>query len=388
VIASKELNQSFHPLPESNSRIYRAPGRVNLIGEHTDYNDGFVMPVAIDFSTWVAVSPRNDRLVLVYSESFREQVTLDLDDLTAQPKGHWSDYVQGVARTLEQAGYRLKGAQLEIRGDVPIGAGLSSSASIEVATGYALLQHSGFAVDRLELSRLCQLAENDFVRMRCGIMDQFVACHGQEGKALLLDCRSLEYELLPLPEDVRLVICNTMVKHRLAGSEYNKRRGECEAGVRHLAQAVPEIRALRDVSLADLESHGRDMTDVIYRRCRYVINENARVLQAKTALENENLSEFGQLMNESHSSLRDDYEVSCRELDVMVDLASEVSGVLGARMTGGGFGGCTINLVRSDAVKQFQRAVREQYQSATGIIPEIYVCRAAAGVTETDYFPC
>ena len=382
MIEAKELSTTFQSLCGSEPRIYRAPARVNLIGEHTDYNEGFVMPAAINFSTRVTVTPRDDRVIAVSSENFQETFKFDLDDTKASAKGHWSDYVRGVALTLEQAGYRLKGAQLQIRGDVPIGAGLSSSASIEVATGYALLQHSGFAIERIELAKLCQRAEQNFVGMRCGIMDQFVACHGQEGRALLLDCRSLEYELLPLPEDVRLVICNTMVKHQLAGSEYNQRRSECEEGVHHLARALPDVRALRDVSLADLEAHGRELPEAVYRRCRHVISENARVLQAKTALENRDLSEFGQLMNESHRSLRDDYEVSCAELDLMVELAREAHGVYGARMTGGGFGGCTINLVKAESCTDFTDSVAREYERSTGVAPEIYVCRAVPGVSE------
>ena len=382
MIEAKELSTTFQSSCGSEPQIYRAPGRVNLIGEHTDYNEGFVMPAAIDFSSWVTVTPRDDRVIAVSSENFQETFNFDLDDMTARARGHWSDYVRGVALTLEQAGYRLKGAQLQIRGDVPIGAGLSSSASIEVATGYALLQHSGFAIERIELAKLCQRAEQNFVGMRCGIMDQFVACHGQEGRALLLDCRSLEYDLLPLPEDVRLVICNTMVKHRLAGSEYNQRRFECEEGVRHLARTLPEVRALRDVSLADLKSHGRELPEAIYRRCRHVISENVRVLQAKTALEKRNLSEFGRLMNESHRSLHDDYEVSCEELELMVELAREAHGVYGARMTGGGFGGCTINLVKAEACVDFTDSVAREYKMSTGVAPEIYVSRTAAGVSK------
>ena len=382
MIEAKELSTTFQSSCGSEPRIYRAPGRVNLIGEHTDYNEGFVMPAAINFSTWVSVTPRDDRVIAVSSENFQETINFDLDDITARAKGHWSDYVRGVALTLEQAGYRLKGAQIQIRGEVPIGAGLSSSASIEVATGYAMLQHSGFAIERIELARLCQRAEQNFVGMRCGIMDQFVACHGQDGRALLLDCRSLEYELLPLPEDVRLVICNTMVKHRLAGSEYNKRRSESEEGVHLLAQRLPNVHALRDLSMADLESDGRDLPEVVYRRCRHVIGENARVLQAKTALENEDLSHFGELMNESHCSLRDDYEVSCEELDLMVEFAREAHGVYGARMTGGGFGGCTINLVKAESCADFTDSVAREYKKSTGVSPEIYVSRTAAGVSE------
>ncbi len=364
------------------SRVFRAPGRVNLIGEHTDYNDGFVMPAAIDFSTWVTISPRDDRVLSVYSENFREQVDFDLDDAAPRPKRHWSDYVKGVAVTLEQSGYRMRGAQLHIRGNVPLGSGLSSSAAIEVATGYALLENSGFAMDRSELAQLCQRAENDFVGLRCGIMDQFISCHGQKGKALLLDCRSLDYRLLPLSDEACLVICNTMVKHELAGGEYNKRRAECEVGVGHLAERLPGVRALRDVTTADLESHGRDLPELVYRRCRHVISENARVVKAGAALERGDLSDFGRLMDESHRSLRDDYEVSCDELDLMVKLARALPGVYGSRMTGGGFGGCTVNLVASEKVEELKRGVADEYQKATGLAPEIYISNAANGAEE------
>jgi galactokinase len=364
------------------SRVFRAPGRVNLIGEHTDYNDGFVMPAAIDFSTWVTISPRDDRVVSVYSENFREQVNFNLDDPALRPKRHWSDYVKGVAVTLERSGYRMRGAQLHIRGDVPLGSGLSSSAAIEVAAGYALLENSGFAIDRAELAQLCQRAENEFVGTRCGIMDQFISCHGQKGKALLLDCRSLEYRLLPLSDEARLVICNTMVKHELAGGKYNKRRAECEEGVGHLAQRLPDVRALRDVTMADLEAHGFDLPELVYQRCRHVISENARVVKAAAALERGDLSDFGRLMGESHRSLRDDYEVSCDELDVMVKLAGALPGIFGARMMGGGFGGCTVNLVAAESVGEFKCIMADAYQKATGIAPEIYICNAADGAEE------
>jgi len=382
VTTARELSAAFRSLHGSEPKIYRAPGRVNIIGEHTDYNDGFVMPAAIDFSTWVAISPRDDRLISVFSENFREQLSFSLDDTAAQARGQWSDYVRGVAVTLEQSGYRLRGAELHIRGDVPIGSGLSSSAAIEVATGLALLRNSGLSVDRAELAQLCQRAENEFVGMRCGIMDQFVSCLGQPGKALLLDCRALAHELLSLPEEVRLVICNTMVKHKLAAGEYNQRRAECEAGISQLARSLPRVGALRDVSEADLESRKDGMTEVVYRRCRHVITENNRVLEAKKALENDNLPKLGRLMNESHQSLRDDYEVSCAELDIMVGLAQQMPNVYGARMTGAGFGGCTINLVTAQAADEFRRVIARDYEAATGIAAEIYVCRAAAGARE------
>lgn len=360
--------------------VYRAPGRVNLIGEHTDYNDGFVFPAAIDLYTQVTITARDDRKLLIHTESFSDDIEVDLDDPRPIACGHWSDYVLGVALMLERAGYRLKGAELDVRSTVPIGAGLSSSAALEVAAGYALLESSGHKVDRLELAKLCQQAENEFVGMRCGIMDQFIACFGRAGHSLMLDCRSLEYRLAPLPAEVRLVICNTMIRHELAASQYNNRRAECEAGVRHFATFSPDVRALRDVTLNDLESHGRDLPEAIRKRCRHVITENVRVKEAAAALEQGDLNAFGELMAASHHSLKEDYEVSCSELDTMVDLATEVEGVYGARMTGGGFGGCTINLVKAKCVGEFSTNVARRYEQATGIVPEIYVCSTADGV--------
>jgi galactokinase len=262
---------------------------------------------------------------------------------------------------------------------VPIGAGLSSSAAIEVATALALLHTSGLTLDRVEIARICQQAEHRYTGMLCGIMDQFVSCFGRAGNALLLDCRSLEYELLPLPVGYRIVICNSGVKHDLASSEYNKRRADCEQAIAFLKRDLPAIHALRDVSLADLGRHGRGMNEIVYRRARHVVSENERVLEAASSLRSGSMERFGELMVASHSSLRDDYEVSCRELDILVSIAIRIDGVLGGRMTGGGFGGCTVNLVRSDSVARFQQEVAAGYQSATGIVPQIYVCDAADG---------
>jgi galactokinase len=375
------MSQTFETSECDGARVYRAPGRVNLIGEHTDYNDGFVMPAAIDLYTSATIRPRNDRTLLIHSENFTDGVEFNLDDPNPRARGHWSDYVRGVAVTLQRAGHSLKGADLAISSGVPIGAGLSSSAAIEVAVGLAMLENSGIAIDRIELARLGQRAENEFVGMRCGIMDQFISCCGKAGTALMLDCRSLDYRLLRLPENVRLVICNTMVKHELGSSEYNTRRAECEAGVRYFARLLPDVRALRDVSENDLERFGRDLDRVVLKRCRHVISENARVIRAASALEQGDLQAFGKLMAQSHRSLRDDYEVSCAELDTMVDIAAAVEGVHGARMTGGGFGGCTINLVRADSVEQFKRTVSRGYERATGLAPEIFVCSAAGGAS-------
>jgi galactokinase len=364
------------------SRSFRAPGRVNLIGEHTDYNDGFVMPVAIDLSTVVEISRLEGRKLEVFSENFGDEIQVDLDDKTLAARGHWSDYPVGVAVTLERTGHRLRGARLKIRGEIPIGSGLSSSAAVEVATACALVAHSGLNLNPRELALLCQRAENEFVGARVGIMDQFVSLFGQAQRALMLDCRTLDFRLLPLPDNVRLIICNTMVTHDLALSAYNERRAQCEEGVKHLARFFPDVRALRDVTLEQLEEYGWALSSVVYRRCRHVITENARVLTAAKALESQDLDGFGELMAGSHASLRDDYEVSCKELDLMVELAREVEGVYGSRMTGGGFGGSTVSLVDSEHVERFRERVAAGYEEATKIKPELYTCAASKGAEE------
>jgi galactokinase len=367
----------------SSPRVYRAPGRVNLIGEHTDYNEGFVLPAAIGFSCWVAIGPRKDGKVVLHSENFGETREAKLDDLK-RATGNWSDYPLGVAWGLQQAGYRLRGANLYIAGNVPLGAGLSSSAAIEVATGYALLSNSDQAVECPKLAKICQRAENEFVGARVGIMDQFVACQGQAGHALLLDCRSLEYRALRLPEKMQLVICNTMVKHKLQGSEYNDRRAECEEAVRRLAKVLPGVRSLRDVSKEQLAQNRGQLSDTLYKRCRHVITENERVGKAAQALEAGDTTVLGELMAESHRSLRDDYQVSCRELDIMVEIARGKAGVHGARMMGGGFGGCTINLVDAAHAAEFRKTISAEYQAATGLQPDVYVCEAAQGAEPVE----
>jgi len=377
-----KLQLGFRQRYGTAARVFRAPGRVNLIGEHTDYNDGFVMPAAIEPSVWAAIAPREDRKLVVHSENYSESAEIDLDDRDPRPRNQWSDYVQGVAVLLDRAYPSLRGANLLIYGEVSIGSGLSSSAAIEVATGFALLENSGLPVDRVELAKLCRRAENEFVGARVGIMDQFISCCGHAGKALLLDCRSLNYRLLPIPAEVSLVICNTMVKHDLASGEYNTRRAECEEGVRLLSRRLPEVQALRDVRFEDLDRFRADLPQTIYRRCRHVVTEDARVLDAAAALEKADLNTFGRLMAESHISLKNDYEVSCPELDLMVELAGQVGGVHGARMTGGGFGGSTINLVDKQSVEGFRSSVATAYEKATGLSPQILVSAAAEGAGE------
>lgn len=380
-----DIQQAFKHLfdaGETQARVFRAPGRTNLIGEHTDYNDGFVLPAAIDRATWAAIAPRGDGILRVYSEHFNELAEFDLREASPAPRRHWSDYVRGVALMLERDGISTGGADMLIRSDVPLGAGVSSSASLEVASAMALLAIAGRELPKLEIARLCQRAENEFVGAHCGIMDQFVACFGRAGHAVFLDCRTLEHAEVPLPDGIRLVLCNTMVKHEIAAGDYNTRRRECEEAVARLAKVMPGIRALRDVTPAQIEEHRALLPGALYRRARHVTTENARVLEARTALERGDLPKLGQLMAESHASLRDDYEVSCRELDLMVELANEFDGCTGARMTGGGFGGCTINLVRAAQVEEFEERIREGYFRAMSITPELYACSAADGAQE------
>jgi len=379
----ESLKRDFRTVYGPEPHIFRAPGRVNLIGEHTDYNEGFVMPAAIDFYTWVAIAPRSDSKVNIRSQSFDDNLSIDLDD-DLRPRHAWSDYVVGVLEQIKREGNAVSGADILVHGEVPIGAGLSSSAAIEVAVGYAKLAEDGRAIDRVKLALLCQRAENQFVGMRCGIMDQFISCNGQRDHALMLDCRSLQYKLLPLASTARMVICNTMVKHELAAGEYNRRRADCEEGVRILTKYLPQVRALRDVVPEQLEHYRDKLPAIIYRRCRHVVTENDRVERAAAVLQKGDLTGFGKLMAESHRSLRDDYEVSCRELDIMVEIARPQKGVYGARMTGGGFGGCTINIVAAEQAESFKRHVAVAYEAATNLQPEIYISTAAEGAARVS----
>jgi len=375
-----EFAQHFETLFANRPRVFRAPGRVNLIGEHTDYNDGFVMPAAVGFSTYVAIAARPDRKLVIRSEEFPGKFEFDLDHLPPRRTGNWCDYVLGVATVLQQRGCELAGANLLAHGEVPIGAGLSSSAAIEVASALALLSLGETQLPLPEIAELCRQAENNFVGARVGIMDQFVSCMAKAGHAILLDCRSLEPTFVPIPAGLRLVVCNTMVKHDLATGAYNTRRAECEEGVRYFAKLDPTIRALRDVSLVLLDEHARDLPATIWKRCCHVVRENQRTTDAARALAEGDLGRMGELMRESHRSLRDLYEVSCRELDLMVEAAEGLPGFCGGRMTGGGFGGCTVNLVRQQSAAEFATQVAERYKRATGITPQVYSCSAENGV--------
>jgi galactokinase len=363
-------------------RLFRAPGRVNLIGEHTDYNDGYVLPAAIELSTCIAIALRKDQRLHVFSENRQEAAEIDLTETNPQREDRWSDYVRGVALMIQRFGVPLSGADIAIHSDIPSGAGLSSSAALEVSLASALLSTSERSLELVEIARLCQRAENEFVGARVGIMDQFASCFGSLGHAILLDCRTLEYHRLPLPAGHEMVICNTMVKHEHSGGEYNDRRTQCEEGVKALRRFYPAIKALRDVTLQRLEAHRTELAELIYRRCRHVISENERVLRCVNALRTGDLATVGRCMAESHSSLKNDYQVSCKELDVMVEIATRHEGVIGSRMTGGGFGGCAISLVKTEAVDEFKGSVAKEYKVATQIDADIYVSKAGAGVTE------
>jgi len=371
------FKERFGGEPET---IIRAPGRVNLIGEHTDYNDGFVLPVAIDRDIMVASRRRDDGLVRIHSLDFDAMVEFHIDDIQYDSENKWSNYPRGVARLLQESGYRPGGLEAAITGNIPLGAGLSSSAAMEVAMAMTFEKASDLEIDPVEMALICQKAENQFVGVNCGIMDQFISRMGRKDHALLLDCRLLEFELIPLNLDgVSIVVCNTGVERELVDSEYNKRRSECERGMKILEDILPGIKALRDVNIADFHKYKTHLPEITERRCEYIIEENNRVLESVQLLAEGDLVGFGILMNESHIGLRDEYEVSCPELDAMVTIAWSTEGVLGSRMTGAGFGGCTVSLVTEAAVEGLIQRINREYPERTGLQPEIYVCIAEDG---------
>jgi galactokinase len=354
--------------------IFVAPGRVNLIGEHTDYGEGFVMPAAINFATLAGISPRGDGKIAVYSENQGEERVFD--GVQAKRIGHWSDYLLGVVAILAGEGHKIPGFDLSIWSDVPLASGLSSSAALEVVAVLGLI---GADYPGPVLARLCQRAENEFVGANCGIMDQFISANGKENHALLLDCRDLSFKLAPIPDHVALVIANTMVKHSVAGGDYPTRRRESEAACAVIASHRPEVKFLRDATLEDLEKWGDEMEPKSLMRARHIISENLRTVAASEALAVGNMKELGRLMNEAHWSYSKDFECSCVECDAMVELAQDLPGLIGARLTGGGFGGCTINLVEQADATRFAAALAGRYQARTGIVPEVHVCHASGG---------
>jgi galactokinase len=360
--------------------IIRAPGRVNLIGEHTDYNDGFVLPMAIDREIWLALRPRDDEQVSVHSLDFSETAVFHLNNLQNTNAG-WSEYPKGVAWALQENGYTLRGWEGVMTGNVPKGAGLSSSAALELATARAFQQVSGFAWDAAQMAKLSQLAENKWVGVNCGIMDQMISAAGQAGHALLIDCRSLETQSVPLPptldgSETAVVILDTTTRRGLVDSAYNERRQQGEA-----AAAYFGVPALRDVSISEFLAEADNLEPLTCRRAKHVITENLRTLNAAKAMQNADAMLLGQLMNESHVSMRDDFEITNNELNVMVAVAQAQPGCFGARMTGGGFGGCAVALVHGEQVDGFVTAVSQQYQQQTDLIPKIYVCQPSDGAS-------
>jgi galactokinase len=364
--------------------VVAAPGRVNLIGEHLDYNEGHVLPVAIDRSIMVAFAPRPDGRVRLHSVDFEQESAFDLEDIQRDPEAPWSDYVRGVAWALRGAGHGVSGLDAAIQGDVPVGAGLSSSAALEVAALGAFEAGSGFQLDRRDLALLGQRAENGFVGVACGIMDQMAAALSRAGHALLIDCRSLQYEAVPLPlAAVRLVVADSGVRRSLLDSQYNLRRQECQRAAELLAAAITDrpVTALRDVQPEDLARHGDALPPKLLKRARHVVEEERRVLLGVEVLRAGDVEAFGEMLDASHRSLRDDYEVSSPELDLLVELAWAQPGVLGSRLTGAGFGGCTVSLVRAEALESFREGVMARYCRETGREGRMYVCRAADGLT-------
>jgi len=372
------LNQQFNHLFNKQPLFYAAPGRVNLIGEHTDYNEGFVLPGAIDKCIYVAIA-KNDRNSLnVLANQFNEHIEVKIDGL--KPTGNWYTYLAGVMYHLKNQGSPVGGVDVIIDGDVPVGAGMSSSAAICCSFGLALNEIFCLGLTRMELALIGQKTEHTFAGVQCGIMDQFASLHGKAGNLMKLDCRSLEYEYIPFHfPDYKIVLVNSMVSHSLASTEYNVRRQQCEEGVRLMKGFLPSVKSLRDIPLNELKKHRVDLPQDVYLRCHYVISENERLLKGCELLKQGNIQGFGQLMYETHEGLSKEYSVSCEELDFLVQEAKPREGVAGARMMGGGFGGCTINLVKADKTENFEKVMKAKYRQRFKKNPEVYVMQIEEG---------
>jgi galactokinase len=356
------------------SHMVRAPGRVNLIGEHTDYNDGFVLPLAIDRATWIAFRTRNDTTVRLYSLEEKETNEFSLANLEKGPTSSWREYPKGVAWALGEEGWALRGWEGVSGCNLPMGAGLSSSASFELAVARAFAVASDLAWQPREMARLCQKAENQWVGVNCGVMDQMISAIGRKDHAILIDCRDLSFKAVPLPVGASVVVMDTGTRRGLVGSAYNDRRKQCEAAAEFFG-----VQALRDVSLDDFRSRATHLDELTRRRARHVITENDRTRRAAQAMKHGDAKLLGHLLDQSHASLRDDFEISNAQLDLMVALACETAGCFGARMNGGGFGGCAVALVKDDAVPAFLENVRRRYAAAAGLAPKLYLCRATNG---------
>lgn len=375
------LKERFHELYDTNPQtITKGPGRVDLMGIHTDYNEGFVLPVAISFEVLAAGKLRDDRTVRAYSSNLDSMSEFSIDDIEFDRVSTWSNYVRGMLVFLKEAGVELRGADIAVEGNVPVGASLSSSAAIEMAVGTLLQAMLGFEMNGPQLALIGQKAENKFVGVNTGIMDQFISRLGKKDHALFLDCRTLDYELLPLDTGAtKIIICDTMKRRGLVDSEYNTRRAQCEEAVRLLSQWLPGIKALRDVTLEAFANYADRLPEVVRKRARHVVSENARVLASREALIDGRVEDLGRLMNEGHDSARDDYEVSCFELEAMVESARSVPGSLCGRLCGAGFGGAAVSLVHEESIEDFMKVVSESYKQKTGITPKLYACTAADG---------
>ena len=359
-------------------QLYRAPGRVNIIGEHTDYTGGFVLPTTTAVYTWIAASPRTDRTITVKSLNLDDEHSFDLDDIKRSEKPEWFDYIKGVAALLQLSNIRLQGADFVIDSDIPIGGGLSSSAALEVVFATGFLDIANASMSKAEISQLCQRAEIEYAGVNCGVMDQFAITSCKHGNAVLLDCRSLEAKHVRLPDSICFLITDSGVKHKLPEGEYNQRTEECAIATKLLAEKFSELKALRDLDSRDLEGCRTLLGDTLYRRCRHVVSENQRVLDACTALQCADATKLGELISESHTSLKHDFEVSCDEVDSLVNIADSCDGVLGSRMIGAGFGGCVLSVTEKDKIESAISQISKDYEKVTGCEPWMHI------VTATD----
>jgi galactokinase len=381
-ITRASVLSAFHSKFGKPARLFRAPARINIIGEHCDYNDGFVMPTNTALYTWLALAPREDRTVQIAASDFKQIVKINLDQLHKGSDGGWQEYIKGVLLVLQNEGYELNGADILTTGEIPLGGGLSSSASLETVVAFAMLTCAGYDIDRSQMALMCKTAENEFVGVACGIMDQYVISLCGKDQAMMLDCRSLRHKPAPLPDDAQLLIVNSGVVHRLHEGSLNKRRFECEQAVARLRDDGLQIAALRDLSMEILNIHRDVLDNLLYRRCRHVVTEIGRVEDAFEAMVNKDPETLGQLMNQSHDSLKDDFEVSCRELDFLVDVARKCDGVYGSRMVGAGFGGCTVSLVKREKIKSVVAKISRQYRELQGQDPWYHVVEASEPVQE------
>jgi galactokinase len=375
----KKVEQAFRERFNKQPLIVGAPGRVNLIGEHTDYNNGFVLPGAVDKRIYVAMAPNGTNTVNVFASQFNESYSFSLD-ITGPQKG-WMNYLLGVTYHIQQQGKKIGGVDLVIDGDIPVGAGMSSSAALCSGYGFGLNELFQLGFSRMDLAFIGQKTEHTFVGVKCGIMDQFASLHGKKGHVMKLDCRSLEYEYIPFDfPGYKVVLVNSMVSHSLAGSEYNVRRQQCEEGVAILKKHYPEITSLRDVEPAQLLQHQAELPPIVFDRCSFIVYEKERLLAGCDALKKNDLATFGRLMFATHEGLSKKYSVSCTELDFLAECAQHITGVAGARMMGGGFGGCTINIVQADAVEMFVQKIQTAFNGLFKITPDVYVTQIEDGV--------